>query len=156
MPCSLDPGSYDAPLRMIHSPGRNASGSATNRLLSMEALLLFTVSPHTGLARMGRPSLKFGGLMKLETAFYKALVSVNVSEENATAVIDALEEEMSSSLATKNDVALLRAEMKADGAAFRSELVAACSQLEVKLTVRMGIMLSAFTGIVLGSMKYLI
>ncbi|WP_338525231.1 hypothetical protein NUH87_06205 [Pseudomonas batumici] len=111
----------------------------------MEALLLFTVSPHTGLARMGRPSLKFGGLMKLETAFYKALVSVNVSEENATAVIDALEEEMSSSLATKNDVALLR-----------SELVAACSQLEVKLTVRMGIMLSAFTGIVLGSMKYLI
>ena len=94
--------------------------------------------------------------MKLETAFYKALVSVNVSEENATAVIDALEEEMSSSLATKNDVALLRAEMKADGAAFRSELVAACSQLEVKLTVRMGIMLSAFTGIVLGSMKYLI
>ncbi|NWA05380.1 hypothetical protein [Pseudomonas gingeri] len=59
---------------------------------------------------------------------------------------------MSTTLATKNDVALLRTEMKA----VRAEMVAACSQLEVKLTVRMGIMLSAFAGIVLGGMKYLI
>src|SRR5450830_654832 len=47
-PCSLDPGSYDAPLRMIHTPGRNASSSATDRPLSMEALLLITVPPPYG------------------------------------------------------------------------------------------------------------
>ncbi|MGY2224970.1 hypothetical protein ACW9IK_19985 [Pseudomonas gingeri] len=94
--------------------------------------------------------------MKLETALYKALVSANVSEDNATAVLTALEEEMSATLATKNDVALLRTEMKADCAAIRAEIVTACSQLEVKLTVRMGLMLSAFAGIVLGGMKYLI
>ncbi|MGY2224971.1 hypothetical protein [Pseudomonas gingeri] len=52
---------------------------------------------------------------------------------------------MSTTLATKDDVALLR-----------TEIVAAYSQLEVTLTVRMGIMLSAFAGIVLGGMKYLI
>lgn len=39
---------------LIHSPGRNASGSATDRLLSMEALLLLHCFPHTGLARMGQ------------------------------------------------------------------------------------------------------
>ncbi|MGY2170781.1 hypothetical protein [Pseudomonas gingeri] len=79
--------------------------------------------------------------MKLETALYKALVSANVSEDNATAVITALEEEMSATLATKNDMALLRTEIVA---------------LELKLTIRMGLMLSAFAGIVLGGMKYLI
>ncbi|MGY2170743.1 hypothetical protein [Pseudomonas gingeri] len=90
--------------------------------------------------------------MKLDMALYKALVTAGVSEDNATAVLNALEEEMSTTLATKNDVALLRTEMTA----VRAEMVAACSQLEVKLTVRMGIMLSAFAGIVLGGMKYLI
>ncbi|NWA05379.1 hypothetical protein [Pseudomonas gingeri] len=79
--------------------------------------------------------------MKLETALYKALVSANVSEDNATAVLNALEEEMSTTLATKNDMALLRTEIVA---------------LELKLTIRMGLMLSAFAGIVLGGMKYLI
>ncbi|NWA25576.1 hypothetical protein HX870_15105 [Pseudomonas gingeri] len=87
--------------------------------------------------------------MKLETALYRALVSADVSEENATAVIDALEEEMSSALATKTDVALLRTELIA-------EVKTACSQLEVKLTIRMGIMLSAFAGILMGSMKFLL
>ncbi|NWD51344.1 hypothetical protein [Pseudomonas gingeri] len=90
--------------------------------------------------------------MKLDMALYKALVTAGVSEDNATAVLNALEEEMSTTLATKNDVALLHTEMTA----VRAEMVAACSQLEVKLTVRMGIMLSAFAGIVLGGMKYLI
>ncbi|MGY2224972.1 hypothetical protein ACW9IK_19995 [Pseudomonas gingeri] len=48
---------------------------------------------------------------------------------------------MSATLATKDDVALLRTEIIA---------------LELKLTIRMGLMLSAFAGIVLGGMKYLI
>ena len=65
--------------------------------------------------------------MKTELALYQALISINVPEQKANAVIEALETDMLSRLATKADLTALAAE-------FKSEI----SQLEVKLTIRHG------------------
>ncbi|NWA23963.1 hypothetical protein HX866_03575 [Pseudomonas gingeri] len=69
--------------------------------------------------------------MKTELALYQALISINVPEQKANAVIDALETDMHSLLATKADIAAL----------------------EVKLTLRMGVMLSAAVGVLIAAMK---
>ncbi|VVM53334.1 MULTISPECIES: hypothetical protein [Pseudomonas] len=78
--------------------------------------------------------------MKMDLALYQALIAINVPEPKAEAVIQALESDLQTSLATKSDVALLRAEL---------------SQLEVKLTIRMGVMLSAAVGILIAAMKFI-
>ncbi|MCI0996770.1 MULTISPECIES: hypothetical protein [Pseudomonas fluorescens group] len=78
--------------------------------------------------------------MKMELALYQALIAINVPEPKAHAVIDALEFDLQTSLATKADVAVLRAEL---------------AQLEVKLTIRMGVMLSAVVGVLIAAMKYI-
>ncbi|QOY72442.1 hypothetical protein [Pseudomonas sp. OST1909] len=78
--------------------------------------------------------------MKTELALYQALISINVPEQKANAVIDALETDMLTLLATKADVTALRAEI---------------AQLEVKLTIRMGVMLSAAVGVLIASMKFM-
>jgi hypothetical protein len=86
--------------------------------------------------------------MKTELALYQALISINVPEQKANAVIEALETDMFSRLATKSDIAALRTDLVA-------ELKTDISQLEVKLTIRMGVMLSASVGVLIASMKFL-
>ncbi|MBB6288677.1 MULTISPECIES: hypothetical protein [unclassified Pseudomonas] len=78
--------------------------------------------------------------MKTELALYQALISINVPEQKANAVIEALETDMLTLLATKADITALRTEI---------------AQLEVKLTIRMGVMLSATTGVLIAAMKLL-
>lgn len=80
--------------------------------------------------------------MKTELALYQALISINVPEQKANAVIEALESDMHSLMATKADLAALHAELKAD-----------LAQLEVKLTIRMGLMLSATAGVMLAALR---
>ena len=46
--------------------------------------------------------------MSLEFALYDALVSIDVPAEKARAVIDALEHDMGATLATKQDLLLLK------------------------------------------------
>ncbi|WP_395610781.1 hypothetical protein [Pseudomonas sp. B22129] len=87
--------------------------------------------------------------MKTELALYQALISINVTEQKANAVIDAMETDMQSLLATKADISALRSELTA-------ELKTGLSQLEVKMTIRMGVMLSAFAGVVIASMRLMI
>ncbi|TFW43129.1 hypothetical protein [Pseudomonas fluorescens] len=87
--------------------------------------------------------------MKTELALYQALISINVPEQKANAVIEAMETDMQSLLATKADISALRTELTA-------ELKTGLSQLEVKLTIRMGVMLSAFAGIVIAAMRFMI
>ncbi|MCF5508352.1 MULTISPECIES: hypothetical protein [Pseudomonas] len=86
--------------------------------------------------------------MKTELALYQALISINVPEQKANAVIDALEADMFSRLATKSDITALRTDLVA-------ELKTDISQLEVKLTIRMGVMLSAAVGVLIASIKFL-
>jgi hypothetical protein len=78
--------------------------------------------------------------MKTELALYQALISINVPEQKANAVIEALETDMLTLLATKADITAIRAEL---------------AQLEVRLTIRMGVMLSATTGVLIAAMKLL-
>lgn len=86
--------------------------------------------------------------MKTELALYQALISINVPEQKANAVIDALEADMFSRLATKADITALRTDLTAD---LKTEI----SQLEVKLTMRMGVMVSAAVGVLIASMKFM-
>jgi len=86
--------------------------------------------------------------MRSGLALYQALRSIDVPDDKATAVVDALETEMQTQLATKADLARLEAATKADLAQFKSEL-------ELKLTIRMGVMLSAAVGILLAAMKFM-
>lgn len=76
--------------------------------------------------------------MKLEIALYQALTSINVPEQKANAVIDAMEADLNTFLATKVDIANLQTQI---------------AQLESKLTLRLGFMLSAAVGVLIGVMK---
>jgi hypothetical protein len=58
----------------------------------------------------------------------------------AHAVIEALESDLQTLIATKADVALIRSEL---------------AHLELKLTIRMGVMLSATIGILITAMKFI-
>jgi len=78
--------------------------------------------------------------MKSSFALYQTLIAINVPDDKATAVIDALESDMQNQLATKADLADIKAEL---------------AQLELKLTIRMGVMLSAAVGILLAAMKFM-
>lgn len=82
--------------------------------------------------------------MKTELALYQALNAINVPELKITAVIEALEADLFSLLATKADVAALRTEVKTN-----------LAHMETKLTIRMGMMFSATIGILLTAMKLL-
>lgn len=83
--------------------------------------------------------------MKLEIALYQALASINVPEQKINAVIDAMESDLNTYLATKADIANVKTEL----ASFHGEL----SKLEARLTIRMGVMLSAAVGVPIAVMK---
>ncbi|NNA96922.1 MULTISPECIES: hypothetical protein [Pseudomonas] len=87
--------------------------------------------------------------MKTELALYQALISINVPEQKANAVIEALETDMFSRLATKSDIAALRTDLVA-------ELKTDISQLEVKLTIRMGVMMSFTAGVIITAVKLML
>jgi hypothetical protein len=96
--------------------------------------------------------------MKMELALYQALISISVPEPKAHAVIEAMEIDMQTLLATKVDIGNLRSQQIADAAQLRSEIAQTRSeiaQLDVKLTVRMGVMLSATIGILIAAMKFI-
>ncbi|WP_338524267.1 hypothetical protein NUH87_00785 [Pseudomonas batumici] len=71
--------------------------------------------------------------MKLETALYKALVAANVSEENATAVIDALEKKMSSNPGPEANASGGQTELQAEIALLRTEMRALFYRLELRI-----------------------
>ncbi|MCK0545819.1 hypothetical protein JTE78_24520 [Pseudomonas syringae pv. aptata] len=75
--------------------------------------------------------------MKSSLALYQALISIDVPEDRATAVVDALESDMQTQLATKADIDNLE------------------SRLELKLTIRMAVMLTAAVGIMLTAFKFM-
>lgn len=89
--------------------------------------------------------------MRSSFALYQALRSINVTEDKATAVVDALESDMQTQLATKADLA----DIKADIAKLQATTKADFAQNELKLTIRMGVMISAAVGIMLTAMKFM-
>lgn len=71
--------------------------------------------------------------MKTNIALYQALISIDISEDRAKAVIEALEADMTTQLATKIDL----------------------RELELKLTLRMGVMLSVAVGVIVAAIRFM-
>jgi hypothetical protein len=67
-------------------------------------------------------------------SLYDALVSINVPNDKARAVVDAMERDMGTTIATKTDLQLLRQEMatKADLAGIRQEQALLRNDLEAQ------------------------
>ncbi|MBZ9559088.1 MULTISPECIES: hypothetical protein [unclassified Modicisalibacter] len=74
--------------------------------------------------------------MQLGIALYDALRSVDIPDNKAMDVVNALESEMNQQLATKQDLIATRQDLKQE-----------ISQLETRLTVRMGAMGAGIIGI---------
>lgn len=82
-------------------------------------------------------------------SLYDALVSINVPNDKARAVVDAMERDMGTTLATKSDLQLLRTE-------FRQELALVRKDLEIlatAMTVRLGSMLIVGLGLLFAALK---
>ncbi|RMS00901.1 hypothetical protein ALP73_200350 [Pseudomonas coronafaciens pv. garcae] len=71
--------------------------------------------------------------MKSSIALYQALISIDVPEDRAAAVVDALESDMQTQLATKADL----------------------DKLELKLSIRMALMLTAAVGVMLTAFRFM-
>ncbi len=71
--------------------------------------------------------------MKSSIALYQALISIDVEETRAAAVVDALESDMQTQLATKADL----------------------DKLELKLSIRMAVMLTAAVGVMLTAFRFM-
>lgn len=67
-------------------------------------------------------------------SLYDALVSINVPSEKARAVVDAMERDMETTLATKSDLQLLRQELRQEMALIRKDM----EILGTSITVRLG------------------
>ncbi len=105
----------------------------------------------------------------MQTSFelYRALVSINVTEDRAKAVVVALEADMTNHLATKTDIMELKAEFnelraatKADINELRNELKADIGELRgalreqgLRLTIQLGLMVSGIMGIGLAAAR---
>lgn len=140
MPSSQDLQDYGAVYRI--NPRPRSPQLPVARSIDASRWKHLDYPPMTGLPRQGRPLDFFGGLVRTGLALYQALISINIPEQKANAVIEALESDMHSLMATKADLAALHAELKAD-----------LAQLEVKLTIRMGLMLSATAGVMLAALR---
>jgi hypothetical protein len=76
-------------------------------------------------------------------SLYDALVSINVPNDKARAVVDAMERDMGTTLATKSDLELLRTEARQEFALVRKEIDMVRKDMEIfasTMTVRLGSM----------------
>lgn len=69
-------------------------------------------------------------------SLYDALVSIGVPSEKARAVVDAMERDMGTTLATKQDLVLLRQEMRQDAQLLTKELAGLRTELRQEIENR--------------------
>ena len=91
-------------------------------------------------------------------SLYDALVSINVPNDRARAVVDAMERDMGTTIATKSDLQLLRLDMatKSDVVDLRHEVALVRKDLELlstMMTVRLGSMLMLGLGLLFAALK---
>ena len=91
--------------------------------------------------------------MSFEFALYDALLSIEVPPERARAVIDALEHDMGSTLATKQDILLLRQDMEKGLKRLEEKSAADIELLRSSMTVRLGSMLVVTLGLLFAALK---
>ncbi len=101
-------------------------------------------------------------------SLYDALVSINVPNDRARAVVDAMERDMGTTIATKADLQTLRQEMaglatRSDLAELRQEVALVRKDLEImaermamvatNITVRLGATMAGLTGLLFAALK---
>ena len=91
-------------------------------------------------------------------SLYDALVSINVPNDKARAVVDAMERDMGTTIATKADLQLLRQEMatRVDIAELRQDNALIRKDMEIlstTMTVRLGSMLMIGLGLLFAALK---
>ena len=89
---------------------------------------------------------------------YDALISINVPNDKARAVVDAMERDMGTTIATKTDLQLLRQEMatKAELAELRQETALLRKDVELLptvMTVRLGSLLIVGLSLLFAALK---
>ena len=94
----------------------------------------------------------------MQTSFelYRALVSINVTEDRAKAVVVALEADMTNHLATKTDIMELKAEFNELRIATKADINELRGALRVqglRLTIQLGLMVSGIMGIGLAAAR---
>mgnify|MGYP006283805121 CR=1 FL=1 len=80
---------------------------------------------------------------------YDALVSIQVPADKARAVVDAMERDMGTQLATKTDLHMLRQELHQEIALVRKDL----QLLESRLTVRLGSIMVVGIGVLFAALR---
>ena len=102
--------------------------------------------------------------MTYAISLYDALTGINVPKPQALAVVEALEQKMTSELATKPDIerlelatksefAAVRAEVAAGFAAVRAEMAADRHSMENRLTLRLGALIVTCATIIIGILQ---
>lgn len=94
------------------------------------------------------------------STLYDALVSINVPNDKARAVVDAMERDMATTIATKADLQLLRSELHQESALIRQECALIRKDMEImaatistNITLRTGSMLVVAIGLLFAALK---
>jgi hypothetical protein len=82
-------------------------------------------------------------------SLYDALVSINVPSDKARAVVDAMERDMATTIATKADLQVLKQELKSELSLVRKDM----ELLSTTMTVRLGSMLMLGLGLLFAALK---
>ena len=82
-------------------------------------------------------------------SLYDALVSINVPSDKARAVVDAMERDMGTTLATKQDLEMLRREMNHRFALVDQKI----DTLELRMTVKLGSMMVVGFGLMIAATR---
>jgi hypothetical protein len=82
-------------------------------------------------------------------SLYDALISINVPNDKARAVVDAMERDMATAIATKADLQLLEQKLILQMELIRKDM----QLLSTTMTVRLGSMLVVSTGLLFAALK---
>jgi hypothetical protein len=93
-------------------------------------------------------------------SLYDALVSISVPSDKARAVVDAMERDMGTTLATKQDLLLLKQEIESRYTlldqkidTLRGDMTRDLAALDLRLTVKLGSMLFVGFGLTIAAMR---
>ena len=93
-------------------------------------------------------------------SLYDALTSINVPNDKARAVVDAMERDMGTVIATKSDLQLLRQELRESNALIRKDMEILSGRIDNRMdilsttmTIRLGSMLMMGLGLLFAALK---
>jgi hypothetical protein len=86
-------------------------------------------------------------------ALYDALVSIHVPNDKARAVVDAMERDMATTIATKADLQILRSELHQECTLIRKDMEIMATTITTNVIVRTGSMLVVAIGLLFAALK---